>query len=637
MQTAWDALRQLGAQRVTELVIYRLGLLSGHYRRVLQPAMNNELSGIRPKQVISPPARDEVTRLVRGGSSELLAEADEIVSGRYRIFGASPVALNLAPTPPLHHWTDYERGKTGWGMEDVKFIWEPARFGWAVTLARAYQLNGNETYARSFWDQTRFFQQFNPAFQGPNWASGQEVALRLICLSFALSVFGTDHPEDVPLAAMLAEHAERIPPTLIYARAQNNNHLLSEAVGLYTAAALLPDHPNASQWRRLGWRWMNICFQQQIAPDGTYLQHSTNYHRLMLQLALWAHSLVRNQGERLPDESLSRLAVATRWLLQRLDFTSGRTPNTGHNDGAHILPLAGGGFHDFRPVAQAASRAFLGSPCLPPGPWDEMSLWLGDYSHTRSDESVSAIDNSAPLILRGKNTWASLRAVNYFTRPGQADQLHVDVFWRGEPVTLDAGTFQYNAAPPWENALAGTVVHNTITIQDQNQMRRAGRFLWLNWAKVQVLRHSQDKNEVAAQHEGYLKRFGVIHLRQLSLVNEQAWQITDQLIPSGKGQDLTFSLHWLLPDWSWDVQGQDLYLESPFGPVRFEINVFNPAIHPSIQLIRAGESLYGSPPNSPIFGWTSPTYGVKIPALSLRYAWKGIPPFEVTTRITLGV
>ena len=117
------------------------------------------------------------------------------------------------------------------------------------------------------------------------------------------------HPgADGACARAVADHAARIPPTLVYARAQNNNHLLSEAAGLYTAGLALPDHPQAAHWRELGWKWLNHAFQRQIAADGTYTQHSTNYHRLMLQAALWVHALPA------PGPSLAQRTLQASWL-----------------------------------------------------------------------------------------------------------------------------------------------------------------------------------------------------------------------------------------------------------------------------------------------------------------------------------
>ncbi len=587
-------------------------------------------------QPICPPApsREALTAVIGSGAPELLAEADEITHGKVRLFGGPLIPLNLVPAGGLRHWTDYETGRAPWGVEDVKFTWEPARFGWAVTLARAFQLTGNAIYAQSFSRLAETYFQANPANMGPNWTSGQEVALRLICLAFSAQVFGAAAPVS---PARLAELAARIPPTLVYARAQNNNHLLSEAVGLYSAAALLPNHPQADTWRKTGWRWINHCFQHQIAPDGAYIQHSMNYHRLMLQLALWARCVAHSQGQMLPPESQAHLAAATQWLLERLDPICGRAPNLGHNDGAYILPLAGGGYNDYRPVAQAASRAFLGSPFLPPGQWDEMSLWLGDLTPDETRTHTITLDPQPHLILRSRESWASLRALQHTTRPGQADQLHVDLWWRGEAVTLDPGTFQYNAAPPWENALAGTAVHNTVTVGNQDQMRRAGRFLWLDWPKVHIYNFSAGDRKLRAFHEGYVRRFKVIHRREISQDGENAWLVVDKLLASGRPGLTSMTLHWLLPDHPWQLTGQTLILETPHGPVQYTIAADRSEIPPEIQLIRAGQTLVGPPADSPIFGWYSPTYSVKIPALALRFTWRAIPPLEISTRIQLGV
>ena len=86
-------------------------------------------------------------------------------------------------------------------------------------------------------------------------ASAQEVALRLIALVFCYQIFASS-PETTPgrvnlLKQALIAHARRIPPTMGYARAQDNNHLLTEAVGLYTAAAVLPGYPGAARRRKL--------------------------------------------------------------------------------------------------------------------------------------------------------------------------------------------------------------------------------------------------------------------------------------------------------------------------------------------------------------------------------------------------
>jgi len=615
--TAWKAATQLGLEQVTLNAVYRVGLRTGHLRRVTPAGGESAPTGDLNLDALLPNgfarAYRDFTAQHAQDDTELLREAGEILSGQVRLFGADPTPLRLAPPAPLAHWTAYEgRHADPSGDPDIKLVWEPARFGWALTLARVYLRTSDDGYAQFFWEEWERFLAANPPNLGPNWSSGQEVALRLIAVTLAAAVF-RDSPHSTParlaaLAQSVAQHAERIPPTMLYARAQNNNHLLTESAGLITAVALLPDHPRADEWQRTGWKWLRRGLLRQIAPDGTYSQHSANYHRLMLQTALWACKVGLRGACDFTPAVLERLAAATRWLLARIDPASGRCLNLGSNDGAYILPLAGGGVLDFRPVAQAAAVAFLGQRAYPPGAWDEMSLWL-DLPLIADNPLPQPAE---PTILRGERSWASLRAVRFDGRPSQADQLHVDLWWQGDSIARDAGSYRYTAPTPWDNTLALTAAHNTVMLDGQEQMLRAGRFLWLDWAQARVL-GSQPDRWVEAEHDGY-RRLGVLHRRRLERVDEQTWRVIDQLLPAGRRPgEHTAVLHWLLPDWDWSLDGSTLSLRGPEGSVTITIT---PGAE--MQLIQCGALLAGSGEVPPTLGWWSPTYDQKLPALSLR-------------------
>ncbi|MBE0699831.1 MAG: alginate lyase family protein, partial [Anaerolineaceae bacterium] len=494
-----------------------------------------------------------------------------ITAGQISLFGGVSVALELQPAGANRHWTFYEGKPQAAGVEDLKFTWEPARFGWVYPLGRAYLLSSDERYPAAFWNYLDVFCQANPPNLGPNWSSAQEVALRLLALLFAASAF-KQSPLSSParcsqLAGVIAAHAQRLPLTLSYARAQNNNHLISEALGLYCAGAALAEHPQAASWRKTGWRWLNRALQNQIQPSGIYTQHSMNYHRLMLQAALQALL----PGQPFPPLTMRRLASAATWLLAQIDPTSGHAPNLGSNDGAHILPLASGGFADYRAVGQAAARAFLNQPAFPPGPWDELGLWLGQ--NLTSQQRIPPLPPCRSVHRLGDPTsWATLRAVHFRQRPAHADQLHVDLWWKGENIARDSGTYRYTAPLPWDNALAQTAVHNTITVNHQNQMLRAGRFLWLDWAQAKLFSPPNIQTEtLAAQHNGYA-HLGVIHRRVLKRVDPRHWQIADDLrsttnprLDISRGKLYPFTIHWLLPDWPWNLDDSTLTLDHPAG------------------------------------------------------------------------
>lgn len=628
------AAAQLGMRYTWLYACYKLKIRSGILRWLTPAAKTSTLRAAQSKLALPlfpPPSREGLTGVLGTKAGQVIAEAEEVCSGNVRLFGGKARHLELMPSGRLHHWTRH----TGYQHDgvDIKFIWEPGRFGWAVVLARAYILNGSEKYAETFWRLTEEFIQGNPPNLGPHWASAQEVGLRLIALVFSAGVFKESPHSTAQRMALFAEalaaHAERIPPTLGYARAQNNNHLLSEAAALYTAAAVLPDHPKADRWRVLGRLWLQRGLDAQITEDGEYVQHSTNYHRLMLQLGLWVSMVALGQGEDLSESSKLKLAAATRWLFSLLDNTSGQVPNLGSNDGAYILPLAVGEFGDYRPVLQAAGRAFLGQELLPKGVWDEMSLWLAPKLSDPIEPQAAA-----PLRIRGKKSWAYLRAVEFRSRPSHADQLHVDLWWNGKNLALDGGTFQYNAAPPWRNALDPTCLHNTLTINGLEQMTKAGQFLWLDWAQAAVQETRYDKDgrliQAAACHDGY-RKIGAIHSRVVTCHGDR-WQVSDQVAPVTVGAEnklYNIRLHWLLPDWEWVLEGSRLQLKS--GVDEVVVQVTAPGCELSASLVRAGETLAGAEPAGPTRGWVSPTYGEKRPALSFAVWVETRLPFDIDT------
>lgn len=647
-EIALKYLQQVGLTQAALFVLYKFGLKTGHYRRLTDDRKPETDENDLPSAVHSLftlPDRDQLAQtLGDDGQRTLLTEADEIAAGKFHTFGGEPVELKLRFDQPLHHWTDYETHKfpipdSQFPIDDIKFIWEPARFGWVYVLGRAYYLTQAESYAESFWRYFETFTDANPPYLGPNWMNGQEVAIRLMALVWAGQVFETppisggetaaasSAERCARLAQSVATHAARIPPTLVYARAQNNNHLVTEAAGLYTAGLALPDHPQASEWRALGWRWLNWAFRHQISSYGEYIQHSSNYHRVMLQMALWVNAI---KDVDWPGLTLQSMGRATHWLFSMLDPASGRTPNLGANDGALILPLAVTPFNDFRPTVQAAARAFLRFQ-MPGGVWDEMSLWLGLDEHEKAYESNLYLADH----LRGPDSWAYLRATQFPSRLGHMDQLHLDLWWRGLNVAQDAGTYLYNADPPWDNPLISTRVHNTVTVDGQDQMTRSDRFMTLDWfpaySKNVVPMDETVLGQVVAYHNGYPD---VRHERTVTVYTDERWAVEDELTSD---EPHTYRLHWLLPDWEWKTENGDsgfgIRLKSPFGWIVLRILAAPqlPTNDSRITLIRAGERLVGAGEVLPFEGWASPTYGKKVPALSLAFEVQSEQTMKFTT------
>ncbi len=623
-QRAFKILWQLGPGPVTLYLRYWLGVRSGWYRWQTRHA---------PAAAPGPwrlpgrfPAADALQgHLDADARRAALQEADRLLEGYFRPFSGLPAPLDLSQGTDPRHWVQLERDHRWLQGQDIKFIWEPARLSWVFTLGRAYHLSGDRRYAAFFWRKVAEFRRLHPPYRGAQWMNGQEVALRMLALAWGGALFSPP-PGDCNLAALLAAHAYRVEVTLVYARAQQSNHLMSEAAALWTAGLLLPRHPRAGRWLRQGRRWFLWAVQHHIDPQrGEYIHHSVNYHRFILQLALWLRWL---QGRPLHPQAEKHLRAAARWLAECTDPLSGDAPNWGSNDGAYIFPLAAGGFRDFRPVAQAAMRAFAGQPAFAPGPWDEMSLWFG----LPVDGQAAASQPLAPMAFAwpAANGRFFLRLGQGNWRLGHADFLHLDFWQEGRNLLLDSGTYLYNGQPPWDNPWPRADFHNTLTVNGQDQMTRAGRFMYLDWAQARLTKRT--KSLLAAETNAW-RRFGLLHRRRLVLQGEQVL-LEDSLEPTKPmqtGQELV-RLHFLLADWPFDLQkeGQRLIfrLWLPTGAWQLQL----PAQPVRWSLVRGGEILDGVCAQPQLRGWYSPTYALKVPALSLAAEYRLPLPIHLRTR-----
>lgn len=583
-----------------------------------------------------------------------VAEADDVREGWFRLFGLPAVWLGMppdwsalaplsddAPPPSLdltRHWTE-TRGDEVPG--DIKLLWEPSRFGWVFPLVRAYRATGDGAYAEACWDLILSWRQANKPNAGAHWISAQEVALRLMALIFAFyglaPWFHRKATRITRMATLILAHAQRIPPTLDYAHAQRNNHLLVEGVGLYTAGLLFPEWTSAEAWHRTGRQALRHALRTQVFADGGYIQHSANYHRLALQAATWAASLAQRNHEPLPadaQDSIRRLAGA---LSALVDPENGRAPNFGANDGALILPLSDSEFGDYRPTLQAASCLVDGQAALPPGPWDEPCVWLGIDCGRAARPGRWARRTSLPEaglhLLTTEGARGLLRCAHFRTRPGHSDQLHFDLRLGRHPVALDAGTYLYNAAPPWDNSLTSAAVHNTLLVDDQEPMLRTGRFLWLDWAQGRVLgRWSSGDGRMqalAAEHTGF-RRLGVTHRRTVLQASAHLWLVVDDVL--GTGEHVA-RLGWLLLDGRWSLSPGRLGIKKR----GLRVDVWFAAPKGSAVLYRAGEQVAGQPTGreSPTKGWEAWTYGDRQPALRLEVETRGALPLRLITWLAI--
>jgi asparagine synthase (glutamine-hydrolysing) len=541
---------------------------------------------------------------------------------------------------PERHWSRVlsEERRVG----DIKLTWEIGRFPHAYFMARAatHVPEKAPALAASMAGQIRRFAEANPFALGAHWASGQEIVFRLMGWLFALGAMGPKSalaeaaPEIARALHLGAIHVERhLDYTL---KAVYNNHLLSEAFGLLLAGELLPAAPEAARWRVRGLEILGDQAGRQFYEDGAYIQQSHNYERVALQVYLWAVALLRQKGDPVPPPWLAALDRATTFLHANQNPADGRLPNYGANDGALVSPFTSCDYSDFRPVLQAASVAARGERLYEPGPWDEETAWLlGPASLeapllSRPRRSVSFVPTGFH-VLRGKDesSFAAFRCGTVRDRFSQIDMLSLDVWWRGENVLVDPGSYLYNGPARWHDHFMCTGSHNTVTVDGRDQMLHYRRFKNLYWTEARLLGFEDHGEYVLAQgeHHGYRRHpGGCVHRRGVLLARDDLWVVLDQV--SGEGSHAC-RLHWLAGEYpyAYDPEGGRLSLTTPAG--EFSVITLNEQGAPLVGDVAAGRS---GPPS----GWLSRYYGEKraVPSLAIELA--GMVPLTVVSILSGG-
>ena len=500
---------------------------------------------------------------------------------------------------------------------DVRTMWEPARAAWAIDIARARAQQLDLQTAKLFQRWMDSWLDANPPFSGIHWKCGQESAVRFIAMAIGFWSCASDEettPERwVNFARLAWATGYRIERHIKYAVSQKNNHALSEACGLIVIGHLFPEFRASQDWQHKGRTILERELRRQLYEDGSYLQHSMNYHRVMLHVSMLAMRLAELTERPFPDDIYERIGRCGEFLFQMMDQQSGRVPNYGHNDGALVLPLSECDATDFRPVVQATHYLVKRKRLLPLGAWDEDLIWLfgedaaaSDFDEPREPES-SAFEVGGYYTLRRPNSWAMIRCHTYRDRPSQCDPLQVDLWWHGQNILRDCGTFRYYDArrPGRERYFKSIAAHNTVEIDGAEPMALVSRFLWHPWLKA-TAQHFQPRGAAAILFEGRNESYdrpptSVLHRRAVISLPSDVWLIVDDLLGNGR-HTATLRWHLLNVPFEIDPETRSVTLSTPRDEVT--IGLTGHPISPE-----RFEVVWGRDTDRAVQGFASPYYG----------------------------
>ncbi len=505
----------------------------------------------------------ESIALLRNPAPELKENIDNIKNGIFLLFNS--VRMDLGKnydwvTNPdsghrydvTKHWTEIADYSKEAG--DIKFVWEKSRFSYLYDVIR-YDYHYQEDQAEFVFSEIHSWIKNNPINRGPNYRCSQEMSLRVLNWVFALYYYrNSPHLTAEVFNEMqhvIYWHMDHVYNNINFSRiAVRNNHAITETLTLYLTGIFFPSMPRAGTWKKKGKAWFEEEVAYQVYEDGTYLQFSMNYHRVVVQLLTWGIALSEKNGERFGDVIYDRARKSLVFLGTCMVDKNGWLPNYGANDGALFFKFSSSHFRDYRPQLQALAGLLgirIGSDEFEDIDWYGVNKEQSDP--LKIQDGVHSFLHGGYYIIREPNTLTFIKCGSYKDRPSQADNLHLDIWYKGENILPDAGSYKYNTDAQTIRYFSGTQSHNTVMLDDKDQMLKGGRFIWYYWTQRKAARLEANENnyrfEGAVSALTYIKE-GIAHKR--TIVKQKGtpqWEIKDEV--TGAPDEMNMIQLWHLP------------------------------------------------------------------------------------------
>jgi len=485
---------------------------------------------------------------------ELTQQFNELKSGNFLLFNSLYKNLGMnydwLTNPDSgfkydvnKHWTEIPDYSTAAG--DIKFVWEKSRFSYLYDIIRYDYHSGIDCSEMVIHDILSWITA-NPVNCGPNYRCSQEMSLRILNWTFALHYYKNSPNLDYKVFDQIQYaiycHLDHIYNNIDFSRiAVRNNHAITETLTLYLGGLLYPALPGAAKWKQKGKQWFEEEIAYQVYDDGTFLQFSMNYHRIVVQLMTWAIALSEKNEEKFSSVVYDRAAKSVAFLRTCMNDANGWLPNYGANDGALFFKLNDAHYRDYRPALQALAGALQKNTEFNNS--NEDSYWyniqLIETNTVNQKNGVFQFDKGGYYVIREPDTLTFIKCGGYKDRPSHADNLHIDIWHNGENALLDAGSYKYNTDKDTMRYFSGTASHNTVMLNDLDQMLKGGHFIWFYWSRFIEAELAETTDEYIFTGKVSVYRYinkNITHKRTITKIKGKAeWTITDELtgIPAG--------------------------------------------------------------------------------------------------------
>ena len=506
---------------------------------------------------------------------------------------------------------------------DAKYVWELNRLQYLQPLAALAALEKDDSLSKYCINEIESWIDNNPPFKGINWASGIELACRIVSILVVISLISNTlitPQQKNKFHKTLAFHGYwlmRYPSCFSSA----NNHLITEAGALYLLSKLAPYLPEADKWNMYAKETLLEEAGNQIHTDGVGVEQSPSYSAFTLEWLLLCGVIGKRLDDEFPSQYWQRIekaGVFLRWITD----TKGNQPNIGDNDegrvfyselldelySTSILACIASltNRHDLAPptyiphlrnlffgVSQTNLEKTPGIKCFDKGGYSISRIYINDI------ELLLAVDH-------GPLGYLSIAA------HGHADSLAIWFHINGLPVIVDAGTYLYHSGGNWRDHMRSTPAHNTLSINGTSSSKSSSAFNWSTKAKCKLLEFSNNANyfSVCAEHDGYNQNFGVRHRRRVQQYENGSFIVEDTL--HGSPNELPVEIGFLFHPTLTIQKQNNLWTVAHNNKLILEIEEQTNYLPGTI---KQGK-------HQPLQGWYSETFGQITPAPRLTFEGK---------------
>jgi uncharacterized heparinase superfamily protein len=394
---------------------------------------------------------------------------------------------------------------------DIKGPWELSRCMHFSALGLADWLTGDEKYYSSFKDDIQSWIKENAFEEGVNWSCPMDVALRAINWINAIQLFSHRIEDDTDqifydqLVESLWLHGRHIYRNLEWAgpvSRRAGNHFVANLLGLQVLGQLFSFHRVGKTWWDFAKKHLEDQMMRQVNPDGTNFETSTSYHRLVLEMFLWADSLAERVGDPFSksyNERLSRMIT----FVATYSGPDGQSPQFGDNDSGRVIWTGLGDNSDHRYLTRADSsfgsgihRFLLRGTLAWPNCREPLSGSFADggFYFLRSGPAFLGV-RAGPMSLTGAHS--------------HCDQLSFVLSVGNGAIFVDRGTGSYTANQEVRNVLRSTRYHNTPQVngweQNSFSLEQMGVFRMRDDTSTQIIefKDTQEEGLLVAEHSGF--------------------------------------------------------------------------------------------------------------------------------------